>query len=201
MASGIFVVSPEFIKIVLGEKWIPCIPVLQILCFFAIFRSFHNVGGYFFQAIGEPKVIRNVHLFELILIILLIYPFSMKYNIIGTGLTVTISFLIGATYLLFRVRSKLNIKHFLDFKILFLELTSSAIMVFLVFIFKEAFFNITTIPQLIMIIMMGLIIYLGCSYILYPTVIKEVIEISKTNITEFANLHKLFVKQQKIDLD
>ncbi|MEH6470969.1 MAG: MOP flippase family protein [Halopseudomonas sp.] len=53
---GVSVVSPLAVPIVLGDEWIPIIPVVQVLSIFSLIRSIGNAGGSMVQAKGRADV-------------------------------------------------------------------------------------------------------------------------------------------------
>lgn len=57
IAGLIFILAPDFTKIFLGEKWIPMIQAMQVLCFFGITRAINGIMGSIFQGIGKSNII------------------------------------------------------------------------------------------------------------------------------------------------
>ena len=51
---GIVVVAPELIGTAFGEKWLPSVPVLQVLAFVGILRAVTYFKGSVFLALGKP---------------------------------------------------------------------------------------------------------------------------------------------------
>jgi O-antigen/teichoic acid export membrane protein len=52
---GIFAVAPEIVEVVFGDRWLPSIPVLQVLAFVGLFRSVTYFKGSVFMALGKPS--------------------------------------------------------------------------------------------------------------------------------------------------
>jgi O-antigen/teichoic acid export membrane protein len=50
---GLSAVAPIAVPLLLGEKWIPSVPVVQALCFYALFRSLGNASGSLILAKGK----------------------------------------------------------------------------------------------------------------------------------------------------
>lgn len=53
---GLMVTADYFVPVVLGEKWLDAIPVIQILSVFAFITSISSNNGYIFLATGKPHV-------------------------------------------------------------------------------------------------------------------------------------------------
>ncbi|MGR9115422.1 MAG: lipopolysaccharide biosynthesis protein [Gammaproteobacteria bacterium] len=52
---GIFAVTPELVPIVFGEKWVPSIPVMQILAFIGLLRSLFFFNESVIVSVGKPQ--------------------------------------------------------------------------------------------------------------------------------------------------
>jgi len=50
---GMAVVAPDFVPIVLGQKWLPAVPVLQFLCLAGVAQSFQALNWSVLQAVGD----------------------------------------------------------------------------------------------------------------------------------------------------
>jgi PST family polysaccharide transporter len=51
---GLAAVSPELIRAAFGAMWMPCVPVLQILCFIGVLHSVVFLHGTLIRAAGRP---------------------------------------------------------------------------------------------------------------------------------------------------
>mgnify|MGYP001254972228 CR=1 FL=1 len=91
IAGLIFVLAPDFTQIFLGEKWMPMVPAMQILCIFGTLRAFNATTGPIFQAVGKPSILTKISLIQLIFLGVIIYPFTTKGNLAGVSWAVTLS--------------------------------------------------------------------------------------------------------------
>jgi O-antigen/teichoic acid export membrane protein len=96
MSLGLFAIATEFVMVVLGEKWIPSITPMRILCIFGLFSTIASTTGSVFTAVGKPKLVRDLSFLMTIVIIVLIYPMITGFGIIGLSLTVTIGAVLSA---------------------------------------------------------------------------------------------------------
>ncbi len=53
---GVAVVAPLLVPVVLGEQWIPIVPLIQVLALFALLRSTGNAGGSLVLACGRADL-------------------------------------------------------------------------------------------------------------------------------------------------
>ena len=91
IAGLIFVLAPDFTKIFLGEKWMPMVPVMMVLVLWGTIRSIGVHHGSVLQAVGRPDILTKLNIIKLAILVILIYPLSIKWGITGTSLAVTIS--------------------------------------------------------------------------------------------------------------
>ncbi|MFC1934580.1 oligosaccharide flippase family protein, partial [Chloroflexota bacterium] len=92
LTGGIIILAPEFTSIFLGEKWMPIVPVMQVLALWGAIRSMGSTA-IIFRSIGKPRIITILQVARLILMAAIIYPLSIKWGILGTSLAVLLSIL------------------------------------------------------------------------------------------------------------
>ena len=85
LAGGIFILAPDFTRIFLGEKWMPMVPAMQVLCVLGALRSVGAVSGPIFLALGRPDIEAKLSAAQLVLLAILIYPLTEKWGITGTA--------------------------------------------------------------------------------------------------------------------
>ena len=91
VAGLIFVLAPDFTMIFLGEKWMPMVPAMQVLVFAGLVRSIAATSGYMFYAMGKPKIDTRLQIVRLSVLVALIYPFTIKWGILGASIVVFLS--------------------------------------------------------------------------------------------------------------
>ena len=90
IAGLIFILAPDFTKIFLGEKWMPMVPAMQVLCILGALRSIAAALGPIFLALGRPDFDTKISAAELALLAILIYPLTTKWGITGTAISISI---------------------------------------------------------------------------------------------------------------
>ncbi|MCX9011781.1 MAG: oligosaccharide flippase family protein [Candidatus Methanoperedens sp.] len=83
---GIFMIAGDFIKVVYGSKWLPAAAALQVLCFYGLNRSLLGTTEQLYLAAGKPQVRTKLNLLQLVLMLALMYPLTMRYGILGTSI-------------------------------------------------------------------------------------------------------------------
>ena len=99
---GLAAISESFVRLVLTEKWISCVPFIQVFCFQYCFSIFGTVNLQSLKGIGKSDTILKLEfvkkpLFIIMIIITMhINPFAIAiggliYDIIGGGYYILIS--------------------------------------------------------------------------------------------------------------
>lgn len=108
---GIAITAWDFISVVYGNKWLPVVPALQVLCFYGMNRSILSTTENLYLAAGKPEIRTKLNLFQLILMFVFLYPLTMRYGILGASIAVMLpSTLI--VFLTFREAGKVIEKDF-----------------------------------------------------------------------------------------
>jgi len=89
MMLGLAVIAPEFIVVVLGEKWALAIPVLQILCFAGLAQSIGTTVGNIYLAQNRPDIMLKWALVTTP-ILALAFIIGVQWGIVGVALSYTI---------------------------------------------------------------------------------------------------------------
>jgi len=103
IAGLIFVLAPDFTRIFLGEKWMPMVPAMQVLCILGAARAIGATNGSLFVGSGNPKFDTQVAFIKLIFLAILIYPLTRQWGITGAALATTCPVFISQGYGFFRV--------------------------------------------------------------------------------------------------
>ena len=131
IAGMIFVLAPDFTKIFLGTKWMPAVPAMQVLAIFGITRSINATFGPVFQGIGRPSILTKASAIQLIIMIILIYPFTTKWGILGTSLAVIVPNFLVCIYLSKKLINAMDSKFTSYLKYVCIPTIGTGIMIFL----------------------------------------------------------------------
>jgi PST family polysaccharide transporter len=70
---GIIILSPELVKVVFGNRWIPAIPVMQAIALYAVIYSLSFNSGDIYKATGRPDILNKIGLINLAVVIPLLW--------------------------------------------------------------------------------------------------------------------------------
>ena len=90
-AAAVWLSAPWAIKILFGVQWLAMLPALNVLLLFGIMRPLISVGAALFDARGEPKVAMLMNLIKLTVLLILIWPLTRSWGIVGTAWAVVLA--------------------------------------------------------------------------------------------------------------
>ena len=160
LAGLIIVLGPDFTRLFLGEKWMPMIPAMQVLIFAGLVRSIQSTTGPLFYASGKPSIDTKWQLLRLFILVGLIYPFTIKWGIMGTSVVVFLSIFLSSIGFLFQATDVIKSSLTDIRKAIALPLINATIMVLCLFAIK-AHADTVEIQFFLLLIIMGICIYLG----------------------------------------
>jgi len=128
LAGGIFLFAPDFVKIFMGDKWIPMVPALRVLVFAGLFRSLLATTGPILHAIGKPKVDTTWQMIRLFILSLSIYPLTLRWGISGTSTAVLLSISVATLGFIVKTISLIEIDIIRLSKILYLPFANTIII-------------------------------------------------------------------------
>ena len=167
-AFGIFMIAPDFVSVVLGDKWNPAVPAVQVLCFFGLSRSIAATTGSIFKAIGKAEILFKTGLLQLFLMILLMLPLTSRFGIVGMSLAIVIPIFIITTIQLYIISTLLKICKKNIFKLTCLPLLGSFVMTFYFKIASIALLehsNENPSIRLIVLVLTSSCVYIGMVYL------------------------------------
>lgn len=166
MAGGLFVISDDFVHLFLTDKWLPTVPLMQILLLQSAVSLLVSPSAMIFQAVGKPGIGTKITSLTVILMVLMIYPLSHQWGLQGTVAVVFLSQVIVAPLTLYMGRriSKCTWVELLS-PILF-SVISTGIMMITMRAAKFYLFSESDFYSFIGLIVIGIITYGIITYLL-----------------------------------
>lgn len=161
LAVGAFLLAPRLVPVAMGENWLPMVPALQVLSIVGLIRSLNASADVLFQGIGRPSVITKLDLATFLVLLALIYPLIMRWEITGAALAVLAS---TAVIYPFRVWISLRaiecgLRSYL--RVMFVPLISSLLLVGALRMAEFALPDLHDLVQLVGLVIVGSIAYLS----------------------------------------
>lgn len=88
LSLGMVVLAADGTRVLLGDRWLPMVPALQVLAVSALIQSISAPAGSLFKALGRPGLGVILNVVRLAVMAVLIVPLTMYYGLLGTALSV-----------------------------------------------------------------------------------------------------------------
>lgn len=186
ISLGLLVVAPELVPVILGEKWIPMIPLLQIYSFMVLFRPISSNAVPFFMGVGRPHYVLYAGIVLSIVMVPAVLILS-AIGVAGVAIAVAISHFVGAGYSLYLVNrvlpgvAKASLRDFVPFVVVG---TVMAVSVQLLKPYVMSWAGETyALLGVLVLVAIGAIIYLALIFLAQRDLIIELIELTVSAIS------------------
>jgi O-antigen/teichoic acid export membrane protein len=167
IAGGIFILSEELTLIFLGNQWVPIIPVMQVLAIWGALRALGGNTSPLLQAIGKPQLISGFQFVMLLSIIILIFPLTMKWGILGTAISITAGnfFIHWFRYPL--IAKELHCRSAEIIKLVVFPTVATLNMILVIAVAKTLVLNISRLEILgfVILVVLGFLVYAAVNYL------------------------------------
>lgn len=178
--TGLAAVATPLVTLLLTEKWLDCVPFLQVYCFSFAFRPVHSCNLQAINAMGRSDVFLKLEIIKksygLIVLAIAVFCFETPLAIAMTGIFTTWIGWFVNSYPNYKLVSYSYFEQIFD--ILPSMLLSLIMFVIVLFVGN---LEINTLLLLIVQVLVGIIVYLFLSLLFKPTPYKIVIK-QLTNI-------------------
>lgn len=113
----LFLIAPEFILVVLGERWLPMLEAFQLMLIFTLIDPVKLSIGNVFVAVGKPEIIGRARFIQLVIMIIGLFILGPSFGITGVAVAVDIMVIAGLVQQLWLA------KEFVDYSLKDLFLT------------------------------------------------------------------------------
>lgn len=88
-AALIAVLAESFTRAMLGDRWLPIVPITHALATFGAMRALGASAGPLFLAIGRPELRTKIQVAQLAIFAASIYPLYLHYGVLGVAWSVS----------------------------------------------------------------------------------------------------------------
>jgi len=104
LAGLLALMAPEFIRIALGEKWLPMLAAFRLMLIFTLLDPIKLTVADLFVAVGRPDRIVAARTVQLVVMVAGLFFLGLPFGITGVALAVDLMLLVGIALLLFQAR-------------------------------------------------------------------------------------------------
>lgn len=164
MMAGLAGVASPLVKLILTEKWLPCVPYMQIYCFTFAFYPVHSCNLQAINAMGRSDVFLKLELIKkaygLVALILATVCFDSPIAIALTGI---VTCLIGCVVNASPNKKLVNYSYFEQMLDILPSFLASAVM--LVCVLAVQLLNLGSVLTLLVQVVVGVVVYVLISII------------------------------------
>ena len=156
----LFLTSSDLTLVLLGEKWLPMVPLLQLLLIFSLLRPIFDDTGAFLTAIGKPAMLTRYLSVQagllLVLTPLLVYFFKEQ----GAALSLNLVMLVGVLLAYFYANKFVSI----NYRQIFLPTTLAVLLTTVFYFGLLNFLNLNSLAMVVGLIVKVLIILVSYTF-------------------------------------
>jgi O-antigen/teichoic acid export membrane protein len=165
MAGGLFVLSYDFVHLFLSDKWLPVIPLMQILCLQAILNFINTPAGIAFQASGRPAIGVKIAMLGVIILAVTIYPLAANWGATGAVGSLFLSILLTSPISWFMAIKVMKCTWGEFMKPVAISMISTSIMAFAIIGIKEYMAVKIGFMEFGGLVFAGVIIYISATFL------------------------------------
>ena len=149
--------AKEIVFLTFGEKWLPILPVFYVLSIAAFFNNLIGLASPVLNSLNKPQILRNNRLIQFGFFVILVYPFTKVWGLVGISLVMVVFSLVSLNHYIPILAREIN--HFYPYtlktlmKILPCTMIMMAVVYFMKGIFPVNFF------WLFVLVLLGVVIY------------------------------------------
>lgn len=176
LMAGLAACAEPFVRLLLTDKWLPCVPFLQIFCIIYAFYPLHTANLNAIKAMGRSDVFLKLEVIKKILetAVLLI---TMRFGVLAMAIGQLFSSILSQVINAWPNRKLLDYRYLQQLKDMLPAILLSAFMGFTVHFVNS--FVLSSILTLIIQVPMGVIIYAGLSMLFKVDSFKYILSIIK----------------------
>jgi len=109
LAGLLILVAPEFIRLALGDKWLPMLYAFRWMLLFTMLDPIQKTVEHLFLGVGEPGQAVRVHLVQLLVLVIGLALLGPWLKITGVALAVDMMMVVGIALLLWRAKTHVDV--------------------------------------------------------------------------------------------
>jgi lipopolysaccharide exporter len=91
----LFTITPELVILLFTDKWLPIVPIFQLMLIYIILDPFYNNLSFLLIGVGQPGILTKVRLFQVGMFIISVIIFARIWGTNGVALAANLMMLSG----------------------------------------------------------------------------------------------------------
>lgn len=163
MMTGLAVCAESLVRIVLTDKWLPCVPFLRIFCFTYAFYPVHTANLNAIKSLGRSDLFLKLEIVKKVTGLIALVS-TMWFGVMAMAYSLLVTSILGQLINSWPNRKLLNYRYVDQFKDMLPQIVLSLFMGILVYCVQ--FFHLSSWLTLILQVVLGVVVYVGISAML-----------------------------------
>jgi O-antigen/teichoic acid export membrane protein len=108
LAGLLALVAPEFIRLVLGEQWLPMLSAFRLMLVFTLLDPIKATVASLFVAVGLPEKMVYARSVQMVVLVVGLFALGPRWGIAGVALAVDAMLVVGIVLLLWQARAHVD---------------------------------------------------------------------------------------------
>ncbi len=153
---GLSICAEPFVKLLLTDKWLPCVPYLRIFCFIYAFWPMHTANLNAIKAVGRSDIILKLEIFKKVVYTILLI-ISLNFGVLAIAFSQAISAPLGAFINAYPNKKNINYSYWEQLADILPSLGLSIVMGLI--IYPISLMNISPLYMIFIQIIAGVFVY------------------------------------------
>lgn len=105
LAGLLALVAPEFIRLILGDKWLPMLVTFRLMLVLALVDPIKVTLANLFVAVGKPELVVKTRLWQLLVLLVGLFPLGWVWGIVGVAVAMDAMLVVGTVTMLWQAKT------------------------------------------------------------------------------------------------
>lgn len=185
LMMGLAFVGEPFVRLILTEKWIPCVPYMRIFCISFMFQPIHTANLNAIKAMGRSDLFLKLEIIKKI-VCLVILGLTMNISVMAMAYSDIFANFVCQIINAWPNRKLLDYKYKEQLKDIIPNIVMAVFMGFSIFQLERL--GLSDILTLLFQIILGVILYTGTAWLTNNESFKLILNMTKTCLKKYLNL-------------
>jgi O-antigen/teichoic acid export membrane protein len=162
---GIVLVAPAFVRVVLGQEWLPTVPIMQALAIWGMLRALDSTNFSVMYALSHPDLVLKLKSLRVLLIGAGIYFGADRFGLVGVTMVLIVAGVIVAPIGIYLTLQLMDASARRCVRILAYPFLGSVIMAGVLFYVRDMVPFPTPLLELASLIFLGALVYSVCVFL------------------------------------
>ncbi|QFS45839.1 lipopolysaccharide biosynthesis protein [Nostoc sphaeroides] len=176
---GTLILAPEIVEVVFGTKWLPSVPVMQILNLTGIAYAYFYFNGSVLMAVGKPSYKLAMDFIQAVINVIG-FSIAVRWGIVAVASAFVIRMYLIAPILIWVIWKQIHINVLTYLRQGAASLAGTIVMLFVIFVIKYFLSNLISSSAVLAIsLVIGIIVYILSIFLIAPKLFWQIRNIAR----------------------